>query len=346
MNSEIVPRGGKKAGTKLLDLYWLHMHTKRELRSLRDRHLVLIGQFREREQSWEQAQEQVETLGNILSTAQGTANAMVYFRLRRLWRLATKKLERFATEFEAQRLQMERRHVRKIEGAKKQRALDKLNSKLEELLAGRGKVMSETALAERQLDSLNRISRLFLGHKYRSRINRLAELCARFQDRIENLEEAQARIETAAIDEPEALSLHSRRMVNTAIIAFAQLLVLRFAKNDLAYLAKCASMQQVHEIEFGGQRECAQLAEFIGQEIETFRRERNFAEKVQTRMVELSRQIRYDAEEDSLPVPATAEIRFRAPTGISEPDSLHELEVPGTINVLTERYWNLEALLR
>ena len=77
---------------QLLKLYWNRAGVKRELTQLRRERHDLLDKLKEQEGAIVRAQEQLEGLERLLTNPLAAANAMVYFQLRHLWRIAAQKL--------------------------------------------------------------------------------------------------------------------------------------------------------------------------------------------------------------------------------------------------------------
>src|SRR5690606_3938017 len=159
-------------------------------------------------------------------------NAMVYFQLRHLWRVAAQRLEQFATELQSQRERRERAQLHEAALAKRKRRLDAIDEKLQSLVLKRRNVVQDSAVLQQRLQRMNVVLRLFQGPGLRRRIAGLASGQRVLEERIEELKELKEKIHGEPLPEPQGLSLESRRLINTAVIALAQHLVLHFAEHD------------------------------------------------------------------------------------------------------------------
>jgi hypothetical protein len=73
-------------------------------------------------------------------------------------------------------------------------------------------------------------------------------------EKLERAQGAAEKIQGEPLPEPEELSLESRRLINMAVIALAQHLVVHFSEHDLASLAKTATERAVGDMKFGDPR--------------------------------------------------------------------------------------------
>ncbi len=103
---------------------------------------------------------------------------------------------------------------------------------------------------------MNGFKRFFKGSGIRSRMNGMKAGNSALQEKIAELKELQEKIQGEALPEPDGLSLESRRLINCAIIALAQHLVVHFSENDLMTLTKTATERPVGDMKFGDRRDC------------------------------------------------------------------------------------------
>ncbi len=331
---------------QLLKLYWNRAGVKRELTQLRRERHDLLDKLKDQEGSIVRAQEQLEGLERLLTNPLAAANAMVYFQLRHLWRVAAQKLEQFATELQAQRERRERAHLHEAALAKRRRRLGAINEKLQSLLLKRRDVLEEKGQLEQQLEGMNALFKLFRGPKLRSRIAGLNDGQMALRGRVADLKELQEKIQGEALPEPEGLSLESRRLINCAVIALAQFLVVHFSENDLASLAKSTTERPVGDMKFGDRRDCDRMVERIRERISELRNQTDLADHVKRRTDILMGQMSYRNETDSLPtVDCVASILPRLPQPDEGPRR-RASDAPMRTNVLTDEYWDIFSVLR
>jgi len=161
------------------------------------------------------------------------------------------------------------------------------------------------------------------------------------QEKIDELNELEGKIQGELLPEPDGLSLESRRLINCAIIALAQHLVLHFRENDLAALTKTSTEHPVGDMKFGDRRDCDRMVERIRERIEDLRQQADLAEHVRLRTDRLVAQVSYRNETDALPVAESV-----ASIASLDPETdIGELRRPGDepvlINVLMDEYWGL-----
>ena len=330
---------------QLLKLYSNRAGVKRELNDLRRERHELLDKLKDQEGAIVRAHEQLEGLERLLTDPLAAANAMVYFQLRHLWRVGSQKLEQFSTELKIQRLQRERTQLHDAALAKRSRRLSAIREKLESVVAKQDGLHRDLAETEKRLSSMNIIKRLFQAPGLRRRIAGMEEGNTAVQEKIDELRELEGKIQGELLPEPDGLSLESRRLINCAIIALAQYLVLHFHESDLAALTKTSTERPVGDMKFGDRRECDRMVERIRERIEDLRQQTDLAEHVRQRTDYLVSQADYRNETDALPVAeSVASIAPLAP----EPELGEQRrsgDAPVLINVLLDEYWGLYPFL-
>jgi len=331
---------------QLLKLYWNRAGVKRELKELRRERHELLDKLKDQEGAIVRAQEQLEGLERLLINPLAAANAMVYFQLRHLWRVAAQKLEQFAAELQVQREKRERAQLHDAALAKRRRRLGAINEKVQSVLLKRRAVVEEAADLERRLKAMNPLVRLFKGPKISRRLSGFSDGRKVLEQRIEELKELQEKIQGEALPEADDLSLESRRLINVAVIALAQHLVVHFAEHDLAGLAKSATERSVGNMKFGDRRDCDRLVERIRDGITELGKEKNLAAHVKRRTDHLMGQVIYRNETDALPTTDCAQGILPRIAGREEGPGRRSEDAPIRVNVLADEYWDIYSALR
>jgi hypothetical protein len=336
-------------GDPLLRLYWNRAGVKRELTTLRRERFDLLDRLKEQESAISRAQEQLQGLERLLIDPAAAANAMVYFQLRHLWRVAAMKVQQFGRELGAQRERRERARLHADVLAKRGRRLAAVRERLQELLQRRKEVIDERKSLEQRLDGMNAVVRLFAGPRVRRRVAAARENQQVLDGRLEELNELVEKIQGEPLPEPDGLSLDSKRLINVAIIALSQHLVVHFAEHDLGSLAKTCAERPVADMKFGDRRTCDRMVELIRERVAELNADRKLADAVKRRTDHLISRVNYAHETDSVPrVESVAEIhRNLDPVVVDTGGPARRIEdVPLHTNVLSAEYWDLYACLR
>jgi hypothetical protein len=348
MLSAIRERQGSAPTDELLKLYWNRADVKRELKALRRERFELLDKLKEQEGAIKRAQEQLEGLERLLTNPVAAANAMVYFQLRHLWRVGAGRLEQFGRELQSQREKRERAQLQEVETAKRQRRLEAVKEKIAGLAEKRRTAAEEQARLEQQLAAMNGLARLFRARGLKRQIAGAGDGRRMLEEKLEELEALTEKIQGEPLPEPEGLNLDSRRLINTAIIALAQHLVVHFSEHDLASLAKTSTERAVAEMKFGDRRECDQMVERIREKIEELKQQKTFADQVKRRTDLLLTEVNYRNETDSVPTVEGLQLIQRMPAGqVNELDMARRAsDAPLRINVVADDYWDLLAAMR
>jgi hypothetical protein len=344
----LLERRAAEPAEQLLKLYWNRADVKRELKALRRERFDLIDKLKEQEGAIVRAQEQLEGLERLLTNPLAAANAMAYFQLRHLWRVGAQRLEQFGRELQAQREKRERNQLQEAELAKRQRRLDAVRDRVAGLAEKRRAAADEQSRLESRLAKMNRLIKLFRGNPLRRQIAGLQSGREMLEEKLEELRGLSEKIQGEPLPEPEELSLDSRRLVNIAVIALAQHLVVHFSEHDLASLAKTSTERAVADMKFGDRRDCDRMVERIREKLEELKQQKTFADQVKKRTDLLLAEAKFKNETDSVPSLECLQLISRMPGAqASEIDMARRAtDAPLRINVLADDYWDLLAVLR
>ena len=335
----LTQRQSEEDQEQLLRLYWNRAGVKRELVSLKREHFELMEKLEQQSSEIMRAQSQLEGLERLLTNPLAAANAMVYFQLRHMWRVAALKMEQFSRELKTQRESRERKQLHNAVLAKRSRRQQAITIKLHELTAKREQAELDCRGHERRLEGMNFLMRLFAAPSLRSKIQAFQNNREALDERIREFRDIIGRIEGEPLPEPDGLSLESRRLINIAVISLAQHMVLHFEENDLARLARKASKRSVADMKFGDRATCDRMVEHIRERISDLNRDKSLADQVKARADALVSQLAYRYETDSVPLrDGLADITRSVGSG-------KNLDAPLRVNVLDDDYWELAVNL-
>jgi hypothetical protein len=348
MLSAIREGQGSQPGEELLKLYWNRADVKREVKALRRERQELLDKLKEQEAAILRAQEQLEGLERLLTNPLAAANAMVYFQLRHLWRVGAQRLEQFGRELQTQREKRERAQLQEAETAKRERRLEAVKEKLASIAEKRRTAAEEQARLEQALASMNGFVRLFRSGGLKRQIAGVETGRKMLEEKLVELQALTEKIQGEPLPEPEGLSLDSRRLINTAIIALAQHLVVHFSEHDLASLAKTSTERAVADMKFGDRRDCDRMVEQIREKIEALKQQKTFADQVKRRTDLLLADVKYRNETDSVPTIESVQLTPRMPGApVDELEMARRAsDAPLRINVVADDYWDLLTVMR
>jgi len=342
MLAELIQNNLPDEQDPLLRLYWNRAGVKRELVTLKREHHELLEKLEEQEGAILRAQNQLEGLERLLTDPLAAANAMVYFQLRHMWRAGALKVQQFGKELKLQREKRERQQLHNTVLAKRSRRLEAIRVKLKELLQKRKQAIEENLRLEKRLERMNFVVRLFGGPRVKSRIQSLAQNRAALDERIEEFNEVIEKIQGEPLPEPEGLSLESRRLINLAILALAQHLVVHFSEHDLARLSRKASKRSVGDMKFGDRLACDQMVERIRERINDLHSESQLADRVKRRADSLVNEVEYRHESDAIPMRSGL---AGIPVSVGQATADQTVGSPLRVNVLEDDFFDLSQVL-
>ncbi len=329
---------------QLLRLYWNRAAVKKELAGLRKERHDLLDRLKQQEGAVVRAQEQLEALERLLTNPLAAANAMGYFQLRHLWRIASQRLQQFAAEL---RLQQEKRERDQLHGkilAKRERRLKAITEKIASLNAARSEMLVELKELEANWDRSNVVVQLFRRRNMRRRREELNANLAEGRRQLEEIEYLGEKIAHEPLPESNGLSVETRRAINRALIALAQHLVVHFSDHNLSSLAKTAVNKPVSDMKFGDRRDCDRMVEKIRERIEDLSSQKDLAARVKARADMIRPQLQYRSESDSVPMPScVADISIYV--GAPDAPSRRANDAPMRVNVLEHEYWHIYSML-
>lgn len=328
---------------ELLKLYWNRATVKRELSALRREKHDLLDKLKEQEGAIIRVREDLDSLERLLTNPLAAANAMVYFQFRHLWRVSSLRLEQFSKELSAQRERRERAKLHESALEKRKRRLDILNDKLQSLLIKERNIAHEVQGLEQRLNSMNGFKRLIKGPGIKRHISGLKKGREALRMRVDEVKETQASINAEPLPDIGGLSLDSRRLINLAVLALAQELVLHFSEHSLVTFAKAATEKPVGDMKFGDRRDCDRLVERIRGRLSDLKDQKTIADSVKLRTDYLLTQVSYT--DDSTAIPLAEAFASIVPKVPGAAPMNRASDAPIRINVLADDYWNLLNIL-
>ncbi len=276
---------------QLLRLYWNRASVKRELKALQRERYELLDRLKESESAIARAQEQLDGLERLLVNPIAAANAMVYFQLRNVWRVASQHVERFAAELENNRLERERRALQDAALSKRRRRLAAIEENICSNRSERDSLSTTITTLEAGLSQMHALQRFFRKRRTLAEIEELKRQVDVLSEELRELDELGEKLQGEPLPEIEELSVDSRRFVNSAVIALAQHLVVHFSGNRLAETAREAMRKSVGEMRFGDRRECDRMVENIRIRIADLKEEANLHGLVKQRVALIAKEL-------------------------------------------------------
>jgi hypothetical protein len=326
---------------RLMQLFQNRAGLKKAHAELQDEFHLLRDKLKQQEGATFRLQEQMDSLGDLLADPRSGHSALVFYQLRGLWKACHQLLLKFTREL---RRQQEERESQKFA---KENA-----ENLAARLAVAANVIAEKATAQEvsreKLAALQaewRRSGAFWHFLKRRRLKaeidaarNVAAAAAAARD------EAQARhdaIVAEAAPEFAGLSLESRRAINLAAIAYAQILCEKLVTGGLAARAKEAVARRVQEMSFGTQADCEAHMSQIQRAAAQLGSARESAATIKAICEKLRAACEYRNEADTVP---TADSIAAAQVSSTLQDGSKAAPAQRW-DVLADDYWDLYSVL-
>jgi hypothetical protein len=330
---------------RLLQLYWNRAELKKELSRLQDERHKLIEQLNKHEATYVRNTEQLLQLEEFLGNPETGPHGLVYFQLRSLWRASSAKLARFAQQLQQQQADREqRRQLLEFDRARRQQLAD-FDRRLATARARADAMEAQLKAQETKLEKMR-------GFWNYARRRRLGEEIAAEREQwdlavteVTDLGDDRNALEDKAAPAFEGISIDGRRVVNTAVIAYAQQLVVTLSGGGLAVLAKETTTKRVFDMKYGTREECSRLMMLLREALAIVKNEKDDLGGLKERTDALRAVATYRSDADTVPLTDSigALPVLVAPVSGLETGNKDKAGV----NVLVDDYWDLyQALLQ
>jgi hypothetical protein len=328
---------------RLLQLFWNRAQLKKELTRLQDERLKLLEQIRSQETATARAKEHVQVLEEYLGNPEIAVHALVYFQLRAVWRAAGARLARFAEQLRQQQTDREqRRQVIEFDQTRRRELAD-FDRRIHDARSRADMLEAQVKLMEAKLTAMRGFWNYFRRRRLAEEIEVERAQWDEAATLVTDLSDDRTNLEETPPPQFAGISVDGRRVVNTAVIAYAQQLVTALAAGGLAMLAKETTSKRLFDVRYGSPTDCARLMTLLRDSLAMLKDEsENLAGlKERTDAVRATASYRSDADT----VPLTDSIgTLPMPTA---PVSGLETANRGGVNVMVDDYWDLyQSLLQ
>ncbi|HEY0682129.1 MAG TPA: hypothetical protein VGD45_07360 [Steroidobacter sp.] len=328
---------------RLLQLYWNRAELKKELTRLQDERHKLLEQLRNHEATFVRHSEQLLHLEEFLGNPETGAHALVYFQLRSLWRATSAKVARFAQQLQQQQAEREQRRLhiefdrtRRQQLADFDRRIGSARSRAETLDA-------QVKLEEARLEKMRGFWNYARRRKLAEQIEAERAEWDLAMTEVTDLSDDRTALEDKPPPPLEGISIDGRRIVNTAVIAYAQQLVATMSGGGLAVLAKETTTKRVFDMQYGTREECARLMLLLREALAAIKNEKDDLSGLKERTDALRAVAAYRSDADTVPLTDSIGTMPMPPALVSGLEAGNKAGV----NVLVDDYWDLyQALLQ
>jgi hypothetical protein len=300
-----------------------------------------IGRQRDRLKQQEAAtarlQEILDGLESKLTQPETAYPAMAFYHLRGLWATGRELLAAFVADLAKKQEERERKNFQ-LAGNRKQFAERQM---LEAELRAAETAIVDARQALTNLDIQVQALKRWWHKRRRAALEALRPAAmatlASAETALESARSNLATLEQRAGGEFPGLSVESRRAINVAAVAYAEVLCTRLAKTQLVSLARAAVARREATDEYGGSEECQRLMADVLRARALLEVRTGLAQDVAVRVDRIKKTARYRSDADTVPLPESI-AKSEADVLEQRPDGA----LSGRpINVIAEDSWDL-----
>ena len=312
--------------------------------------------LRKQENVEQRFKDQQEQLENHLGNPDFGPPALVYFQLRALWKLGAKRLVGFSQQLRRQQEERERQQqladkiLQDKDVASQQLAafeqerrndLNALEQRLLDAQSFADSLESRVKMTQAKHDALRGFWNYFRRRRLAAEIVPLQAEFDTAATAVVDLSDERAAIEAKPKPEFPGLSLDGKRLVNTAVIAYAQQLVGASSAASLAVLSKEAMVKRVTDVQYGTREECVRLMAQLKAALNFMAGDEFDLQAVKIGADQLRAHASYRTDKDTVPLMDSIESQPIPAAFAARMESIGR----ENINVLLDDYWDVYKAL-
>ncbi len=313
-----------------------HEELGAELQRLRDR-------LKQQEAATSRVQEMFEALEKRLESVDTGLSTLVFYHLRSLWNEGRDIIEQLVRELAARQEERERKSFA-LEGNRRQ--FQQRQASEQQLRLAESRMVAarqELAAFDSRLAKLDKWWHRWERPKVAARRPALEAQVAAAQSALLDARGRFEQIEKGNAEGFPGLSIESRRAINLAAIACAEVLCLRLSRTNLVASARTAMSRREATEHYGDIPACVSIMSDIAKARAVLRQRNGLNQEVQHRSERLRSTAAYLADHETVPIPESC--------GVAEGDVLaygsQGVTAAKLPNVLAENTWDLfKVLLR
>jgi hypothetical protein len=322
---------------KLLHLYWNRAELKKEFANLRKEQFRLQDKVKQQEGATARIQQKLDHLEELLLDPEWAANVVVFYQLRGLTLRCQSKLAKFAEQLKQQREQRQHNGLLVQWNEERARQSKTVERRLVEQRNGIQQLEDRLETEKSRLMSMSGFLKIFRRRAVTAMLDRLAQDVEAARQAEQELIDGLNEIKARKPPENQGLDLTTKRSINFMILSFAQQLLLYFADDDLAALAKEAGDKSVGAVKYGNRKACGELLKRIQKRSEAMDQGSDFASLLQQRAKMIAEKALFRNDSDAVPVAGTV-------TTVFDIDGSGRVMQRET-NLLGENYWGIAKIL-
>lgn len=325
----------------MLHLFRNRAELKKAYGELQDEIHRLRDRVKQQEGATARVQDLMHELEQRLAQPSTGLTTLVFYQLRDLWKCGRELIAQLVGELAAQQEERERRHFL---AEFNHRQFERRQAAEQELRQAEAVAADVRAKVAELVAARARAARWWHYFTRRDLDRRLHAMNAELRGVNAQLEEARGAYEAVMSEAPPdfpGLSVESRRVINLAAIAYAELLCLRLARTSLVRQAAEAMRRREPRDEYGEARDCLTMMGEITRARQQLQGRSGVTQEIRARSERLRAHAKYRSDLDTVPTDdSVAQAR----------DAAADAAVAGTTRVdmpavLREDIWDLNRLL-
>jgi hypothetical protein len=326
---------------RVLALFRNRAELKKAYGELQEEIYRLKDRIKQQEGATARVQEMLTALEVRLGIPESAYPTLVFYQLRRLWQSGREIIEQFVGDLARQQEERERRQHLAEHNRKQFSRREAADKKLRAAETSAIGAMTHVTELETERARLTRFWHYFKRRVLDQRIAQAQSIAAAANSALGEAREVAEAIEKEPGPDFPGLTIETRRAINIAAIAYAEVLCARLAKTQLVKLAREANNRREAADEYGSREECEALMEEIERARVLLQGKANIKQEVRVRSERLKQVARYRGPADTSPMSESL--------AFCEGDVL-DAEATGTSaarlpNILAEDTWDLFRIL-
>jgi hypothetical protein len=272
-----------------------HGELQEEIYRLKDR-------IKQQEGATSRVQEMLNALEVRLGVSETAYPAVVFYQLRRLWQCGREIIEQFVADLVRQQEERERRQHLAEHNRRQFSKREAAEKQLRGAETGAAEAIMNVSALESERAQLTRFWHYFKRRALEHRITDAKNVADAANFTLTEARAAAEAIEKEPLPEFPGLLVETRRAINIAAIAYAEVLCVRLAKTPLVRLAREATSRREATDEYGSREECEALMEEIDRARALVQSRTNIAQEVKARSERIRQIARYRGAADTSPM--------------------------------------------
>jgi hypothetical protein len=326
---------------RVLALFRNRAELKKNYGELQEEIYRLKDRIKQQEGATVRVQEMLSALELRLGIPESAYPTVVFYQLRRLWQAGREVIEQFVGDLVKQQEERERRQHLAEHNRRQFAQREAAEKQLRSAETGSADAIMNVSSLEAERARLTRFWHYFKRRALDHRITDARHVAESANLTLRDARAAAEAVEKEPLPEFPGLLVETRRAINIAAIAYAEVLCQRLIKTPLVRLAREATSRREATDEYGTREECEALMAEIDRARTQVQSRTNIAQELKARSDRIKQVARYRNPADTSPMSDS----------IADPEQdLLDTQATGVgmtrmPNVLSEDTWDLFRIL-